>query len=149
MRPSLFILPFALIAAPAVAQPPSAPRAAEDISIPPELTDPAMAGRLADVLQALSRAFLELPVGEIEAAIEGRQPNAQDRSRTVRTVGRESDPNFERNLERQIAESRETLQAGMQALATALPAMMTAMAEASKALEKAAANLPRPDYPKR
>ncbi len=149
MRPSLFLLPLALVASPALAEPATASGAAGEVRIPSELTDPAMAARLGDVMQALSGAFLNLPVGEVEAAMEGRRPTAADRSRTVRTVGRESDPNFERNLKRQIAGSRVTMQAGMQALATALPAMMRAMAEASKELEKAAANLPRPDYPKR
>jgi hypothetical protein len=37
----------------------------------------------------------------------------------------------------------------MKALSDALPAMMQGLAQAQKALERAAANMPDPNYPKR
>ena len=37
----------------------------------------------------------------------------------------------------------------MKALAAALPAMMEGLSKAQDGLERAAANVPRPDYPKR
>ncbi|HEU5286659.1 MAG TPA: hypothetical protein VFU20_09190, partial [Sphingomicrobium sp.] len=112
------------------------------------LTDPAMAEKLGRMMEALSKAFLELPVGEIEAAAEGRPATRADRRRTVRELGRKDDPQFERNLERQLADSRVAMQAGMKALAAALPAMIKGQSEASRELEKATANLPSPNYPK-
>lgn len=145
------IVPLALIASPAVAQTPStsAPAApSETITVPPALTDPAMAEKLGRMMEALSKAFLELPVGEIEAAAEGRPATRADRRRTVRELGRKDDPQFEKNLERQLADSRVAMQAGMKALAAALPAMMKGLSEASRELEKATANLPSPNYPK-
>ncbi|HVL78385.1 MAG TPA: hypothetical protein VM346_03765 [Sphingomicrobium sp.] len=148
MRPSLFVLPLALMAAPALAQQPvqqQQQRPAVDMRIPPELTDPRLTDRLVDVMQVLSKAFLDLPAGEVEAALEGRQPTSADRRKTV---GSESGTD-ERQLRQQIEASRPAMQAGMQALASALPAMMRAMDGLSEELEKAAANLPRPDYPKR
>ena len=72
-----------------------------------------------------------------------------DRRRTVREAGRMDDPNFEREVSETIAESRVGMQAGMKALAAALPAMMKGLAEASRELEKATANLPSPNYPRR
>ena len=147
MRTSLLILASALVASPALAQQ-TAP-AAEEIQIPPELTDPQMAGRLADMMQVLSKALLNMPVGEIQAAAEGREATAQEKNVTVRELGRKDDPNFERNFDRQIAQSRPVMQAAMRALASALPAMMKGMAEARDELERATANIPRPDYPKR
>ena len=118
------------------------------IAIPRELTDPAMADRLARMMQAMSKAFLEMPVGEIEAAAEGRPATRADRRRTVRQIGRAEDPNFERDLQRQIANSKPMIEASMKALAAALPAMMKGLSEAGRELEKATANLPSPNYPK-
>lgn len=149
MRTSLLVLPLALIAAPALAQAPSAPAAPpETIAIPPELTDPAMAERLARMMQSMSKAFLDLPVGEIEAAAEGRPVTRADRRRTLRELGRKDDPNFERNLDQTLANSRVAIQASMKAMAAALPAMMKGLSEAAREFEKATANMPSPAYPK-
>jgi len=41
------------------------------------------------------------------------------------------------------------MQAGMRAMAAALPAIMKGMSEAQREIERATANMPRPDYPKR
>ena len=151
MRAFLLIVPLAVVASPAVAQtrpapPPAAP--SEAIVVPPELTDPAMADRLARMMQAMSKVFLELPVGEIEAAAEGRPATRADRRRTVRALGRADDPNFDRNFQREIANSKPMIEASMKALAAALPARMRGLSEAGRELEKATANLPSPNYPK-
>ena len=148
MRAFQFILPLALVASPALAETKPAPPP-ETIVVPPELTDPATADRLGGMMQALSKAFLNLPVGEIEAAAEGRPATQADRRHTIRDLGRKQDPNFERNLDRDLAMSRATMQASMKAFATALPAVMKGLTDASRAIEQATANLPSPNYPKR
>ena len=148
MRAFQLILPLALMASPALAQTRPAPPP-ETIAVPPELTDPAMADRLGCMMQALSKAFLNLPVGEIEAAAEGRPVTHADRGRTLGELGRRDDPNFERNLDRDIAASRATVQAGMKAFTAALPAVSRSIAEARRAIEEATANLPSPVYPRR
>ena len=155
MRSTFLILPLAALATPALAQtqaPPAAPQAQaprsvapETIAIPPELTDPRWADRLTDALAAMSKVFLEIPVGEVEAALEGRQPTRADRRRTIRSETKIS----ERELRQQIEASRPMMHASMRAMAAALPAMMKGMAEAQRELERATANMPRPDYPKR
>ena len=133
----------ALIATPAAAhQAPSVPQ------VPKELTDPAMADKLARMMQVLSRSFLELPVGELEAAAEGREPTPADRARTVRSKGRKDDPNFDRNFQRHITNSKPMIESAMKAMAAALPAMMEGLSKAGHELEKATANLPTPKYPK-
>ena len=150
MRAFQMIVPLALIASPALAQTrPAPPSAPGTITVPPALTDPAMADRLSRMMQAMSKAFLEMPVGEIEAVAEGRSPTRADRRRTVRQVGRAEDPNFERNFQRDIANSKPMIEASMKALAAALPAMMKGLSEAGRELEKSTANLPAPNYPKR
>lgn len=141
-----FLIAFALagIAAPAMAAP-----APEDIRIPPELTDPSTIDKLERMNQALARALLDLRVGEIEAAAQGRAATEADRNRTVRDIGRLKDPNFEANIQRQIAESGPRMREAMKAFSTALPAMTKALSEAADTIERAMENMPRPDYPKR
>ena len=147
MRAFIPVLAATLVASPALAQQPTAE--AEPTRIPSELTDPETMARLGDMMQVLSKAMLSLPVGEIQAAAEGRAPTAHDEGVTVRDLARRDDPNFERNLERQIAAAKPVMQGAMQALTSALPAIMRSMAAAGEELERATANIPRPDYPKR
>src|SRR4029079_2382021 len=145
MRLALIALPLTVFAAPALAQQTAPPVGPEAIQLPPELTDPKWADRLTDAMVAMSKVFLELPVGEVEAAIEGRPPTASDKRRTGRSETKMS----ERDVRQQIEEARPAMQAGMRAMAAALPAIMKGMSEAQREIERATANMPRPDYPKR
>lgn len=146
MRATFLTLPLAILAAPAIAQkPPAAPIDAGQVRIPPELTDPAFIDRLTDMTQALSKALLDLPVGEIEAAVEGRPASRADRRRTLRDSAKIN----EREIERSIAEARPRIQAAMKALSSALPAMTEALSKAADEVERATANVPRPGYPRR
>ena len=141
MRAVLILVPALLAATPAVAQPIPAP------AIPPVLTDPAMADRLGDVAGAVTRSLMNLPVGEIEAAIEGRPATRADRARTVRdTVG---DPYVEQRVAGQAAATGRAMQAATRALAASLPAIMQAIDGASADIERAIGNLPDPTYPRR
>ncbi len=150
MRFCLLMVPAALMASPALGQAKSASTPpAETIVIPQALSDPATAEKLSRMMQSLSQAFLNMPVGEIEAAAQGRPVTQADRGRTLREVGRRDDPNFEQNLRRDLAGSSAAMQATMKAFVTALPSMMKGMSEAGRELEKATQNMPRPNYPKR
>ena len=141
MRVALIALPLLLAASPAMAQ---APQQAP-LQVPPELTDPRTAQRLGQMTQVLGRALLNLPVGELEAIAEGRQPTTADRRRTVRAT----DPNLERDLQQQLAQAGPMMEASMKALSAALPAMLQGLQQAGQALERATANMPSPNYPKR
>ena len=142
MRCLFIAIPLAFVAAPAAAAPAPQP---EQIQIPPALTDPAFVDRISRMTESLSKALLNLPIGEIEAAAEGRPATEADRRRTVRDVGRIS----ERDLEQQIAQARPTLQAAMQAFARSLPSMTRALSEVADQVERASANMPQPGYPRR
>lgn len=139
MRPVLAALPLMLIAAPAVAAEPEA------VAIPRELTDPAMAEKLGRVTEVLARALMSMPAGEVEAAIEGREPTAADKARTVGDMAGID----EKELAADAKMGGQAMQASMKALATAMPAIMQAMSGVAAEMEKAVANMPRPDYPKR
>jgi hypothetical protein len=142
MRFAFLLLPVALCAAPVAAQSPA-------VKVPPELTDPATADKLANAMQALSKAFLNLPVGEVQAALEGRRPTAAEKKQRLRDVGRAENRNFDRDFQQQIANARPMLQQSMKALTTALPALMQGIQAMEQSLERAVANMPDPTYPKR
>jgi len=80
MRSAWIALPLMLAPVPAIAAPREAPQ------LPREFTDPAMADKLGKVAGALTRALMDLPVGEVEAAVQGREATAADRSKKVRDV---------------------------------------------------------------
>ena len=141
MSKSLIILPLLLCASPALAQP--APQ------LPPELTDPATADRLADAVQGLSQALLDLRVGEVRAALEGRQASPAERRMTVRDMARQDDPRFDRHIQQDVANVRPMVRQSLHAVNQALPEMMQGLAQAQQAIERAVANMPDPTYPRR
>ena len=110
------------------------------IEIPPEMTDPHFVQRLMGMTDALSKAFLELRVGEIQAAAEGRPATSADRDRTVGQIAHISP----QELNRQIAEARPQMEAATQAFVKQLPEITRSLSDAANALERAAANMPQP-----
>ena len=147
MRVALLALPLLMAASPAIAQ--SAPVQPRQLQVPREFSDPRVAEQLARMTEVLGKALLNLPSGELEAIAEGREPTAADRQRTVRDAGRRRDPNFDRDFQQQIAQSRPIIESSMRAMSTALPALMQSLERVGEALERATANMPSPTYPKR
>ena len=141
MRTTLALVPLALCAAPAVAQPAPPPIA----QLPPELADSATVDRVTDAMQALSQAFLQLPVGNVQAALEGRPPTPADR---VRTVGSETGLN-PGELQQRIAEAKPKIQQSVRAVNQALPEITRSLVEVQRSVERALSNLPDPNYPRR
>ena len=142
MRAIVILIPALLAATPALAA-----QTGPDPILPPVLTDPAMADRLGRVAGAVTRSLMNLPVGEVEAAIEGRPVTREDRARTVRdSIG---DPYVEQRIANEAAASGRTMQAATKALVGSLPAIMGALEGARAELERAVGNLPDPTYPRR
>jgi hypothetical protein len=138
MRTTLLLLPMILWATGASAQSPQA------LHIPPAAAD-----KVANALDAVTDALLDLPVGRVQAAIEGRAPAPGEQQMTVRDLERRDDPNFERDLHRHIAEARPMVRQSLQAVNDALPQVMQGLQQAGRALERATANMPDPTYPRR
>ena len=137
----ILIIPLLALAAPAAAAPDAS-------GLEQALRDPATAERIDRSLSALTDALLDLKVGGVKAALEGRKPNASEQRLTVRDLERQEgrDPEAVR---RHVREAGPALAKGMNALAEAIPAMTRAMGDIEKAIERAAANMPDPTYPKR
>lgn len=151
MRTPTLALALLTLAAPAVAQPHRAPPPAPDpaVEVARRIADPATADKLAAVMQSLAKAVLDLPVGEIEAAAQGRAATAADKRLTVRDLGRREDPAFDPKLSQRLAQTRPIVEHSLKAIGEALPAVMQSLKQAGEAVERAAANMPDPSYPKR
>jgi hypothetical protein len=126
------------LATPAAAQPAPAPQ------LPPEITDGRMIDQLGNVTEAMARAVMNMPVGELEAAIENRPVTREDRSKTVRSVSGMSDREISESVERGTAATK----AGTQAMVRALPVITEALNRVGDELARAMANLPSPNYPR-
>jgi hypothetical protein len=141
MRKILMLFVLLLGSSPAFAQP--VPQ------LPPELTDPATVHQLAGTLDQLSRALMNIRIGEARAALEGRDATPRERNMTIGDYARRNDPNFDRNLHQQIASVEPQVQRGVRAANRALPAVSQAIDDAERAVDRAIANMPDPTYPRR
>ena len=104
----------------AARRPSAAPTEAPQL--PPELSDPAMADKLGKMAGALTRALMDMPVGELEAAIAGpRADPGRPRRRVRDEIG---GPDAEREVEAQVAASGRQMQAMSKALVASLPSIM-------------------------
>ena len=144
MRHSLLLLTTALCAGPALGQSVAPPSPPAPIQIPPATVD-----RLADSMQSLSQALLDMKVGGVQAALEGRKATAAEKKLTVRDLGRQKDPNFDRNIQQQIAAAKPRMEQSIRTLNQALPEITQDLQRAQNAIERAMANMPDPNYPRR
>jgi len=140
MRALLLALPLALMPMPVAAAP-------ANHHLPPELSDPAMADKLGRMMGSLTKALMEMPIGELEASVQGREPTAADKNKRVRdAIG---GPGAEKQVEAEVAASGRQMQAMTKALVASLPTIMASLEGVERELERATANLPDPTYPKR
>lgn len=139
---ALLLIPLAAMASPALAQ--SVPP-----RLPPQMMDPALPGQLGRMAGALTHAFMNLPVGELEAAIEGRPPSPADRRKTVGTETSRDNPYVEQDIQREVASSAGAMQSSARAMQRAMPAIQQALGTVVSAIERQTANLPSPTYPRR
>ena len=137
----ILIVPLLILAAPAAAAP-------DTSGLEQALRDPATAQRIDRSLGALTDALLDLKVGGVKAALEGRKADPAEQALTVRDLER-SEGRDPEAIRRHVREAGPALAKGMNALAEAIPAMTRAMGDIEKAIERAAANMPDPTYPKR
>lgn len=144
MRKILILLPLLLSATPAFAQ-----DGVRAIQLPPELTDPQSAMKLAAKLQALSNAVMHIRVGDVSAALDGREASPQERNTTIGDLVRRKDPNFDRQVQEKVASIGPKVMRGMLTVQRTLPQVMHDVDDAQKSLERAVSNLPDPTYPQR
>src|SRR5438270_4402365 len=144
MRKILIFVPLLMCATPALAQ--DAPPA---FQLPRELTDAQSAMKLAAKLQGISNALMNVRVGELGAALEGREAAPRERNVTVRDLVHRQDPNFEQHMQQKVATVGPKVLQTMQTLNRTLPQVMHDVDDVQRSVERAVANLPDPTYPQR
>jgi hypothetical protein len=151
MRKSLVLLPLLLGATPALAQSVASAQPAEPkiVRVTHDLTDPANIDRLAQTMQAVSQALMNVKVGDARAALEGREASPRERNETVGDLVRRKDPNFDRDVQQQMASIGPMVKHSMRALNRALPQVLHDIDDAQRSLDRALANMPDPSYPQR
>ena len=150
MRKLLSLALLAAVATPAAAQvaPPPPPPSYSDpayAQLPPEIANGGAVDQIGNMVGAVTKALLDLPVGELEAAVENRPVTRQDRQRTVRSVTGTD----ERDVASSIEQSKGAVVAGGRAMARTLPVIREALNKAGEEIERATANVPQPGYPRR
>ena len=118
-------------------------------ALPPQMMDPALPGQLARMAGALTHAFMNLPVGEMQAAVEGRPVTPQDRRRTVGSETAGNNPYVAQDIQRDVANQTVMVQNMARGMQRAMPAVQQALGQAAAAIERETANLPNPNYPRR
>jgi hypothetical protein len=136
MRTTFLFMPLLLAASPVSAQ--VAP------VVPPSAAD-----RAASTLDAITDAVLDLRIGRLKAAIDGRPASPAEQQMTIRDVESARNPGFDHQLHRQIAEARPIMRQGIAAVNDAVPEVLDGLQQVSRALERATANMPDPTYPRR
>jgi hypothetical protein len=142
MRAALVLFSLVLVPSAALAQP------AQPQTLEQKLRDPETAARIDRALQSMTGALLDMKIGSVKATIDGREPTAEERKLTIRELERRKG-NSDADLDRQIAAAGPAIARGMNAIADALPQLTKGLDDAQRAVERAVANLPSPDYPNR
>ena len=142
------LLFLAAAAAPVGAAPQPAP-APPPIAMPRALTDPAMADKLGRTMGAMAHAVMNIPVGEMQAAIEGRPVTRADRNRRVGDVAGPDGRAMADHVAGNGAATGRAMQAAGRAMIGALPAILQAVRGAESEIVRATSNLPDPTYPRR
>ena len=81
-------------------------------------------------------------VGPLGGVLVGQQGERRD-------LARKKDPNFERDLHRNIAAAGPEAMRTIAAVNRAMPALQQAVDEAQDSIDRITANLPDPTYPRR
>lgn len=144
MRLGIVLLSFVALAVPAQAAPD------RDLQkIQRALNDPSTAQRINRSIDGLTDVLMSLKVGALQAALEGREPTAADHEMTLGQIESHKGPQAEAELRAKIRAAGPAIAGGMNAIANALPAMSRVLEDMERAIDKAAANMPDPAYPKR
>ena len=113
--------------------------------LPQEIAEGRMLDRIGDVAGVLAKALLDLPVGEVEAAIENRPVTREDRRRTVASeMGADA-----RDIGREVERGKVAMKQGGEAMVRALPVITRELGRVGEVLERTINNMPSPAYPKR
>ena len=112
-------------------------------------SDPATAEKLANGMEALSGALLNLKVGDVRAAVEGRKRDSGRTNLTVGDLARREDPEFRAPSPAADRDAKPKIEQSIKALNQALPEITSDLVErARQSIERAMPRtMPDPNYP--
>lgn len=142
------------IAGPAAAQQqpiPQAPRSVDPRdeaivrSLPDQREIEAMGDRAAGVVDAI----MDVPVGPLREAIEGRPLSRRERNETLGDAARKDDPYFSERMRDQIAVASVAVGVLAEQMVVMTPVLRQTLEDASRRIEDAARGMPPRDYDRR
>ncbi|HWH23144.1 MAG TPA: hypothetical protein VNT25_07660 [Allosphingosinicella sp.] len=157
MRNRLILIAAAAgLAAPAIAQQPapnaartnsaqapaaqSAPRPADDIRA--QLPAKEELERVGEVAARAADAILEVPIGPLREAVEGRKLSKKEREETLGDHAAKDDPYFRERMRDQMAVATVALGALAEQMAVMTPILRQTLEDAQRRVEEAARGLP-------
>ena len=111
------------------------------------LADPKTGAMISAITVAMTDAMMDMKVGPMVAAAEGRKPTRAEKKRTMRDMVEANDPKAEQKIKAAAAQSGQTLQAAGAAMAVMLPKLIEVFGTMGEQMEEVVANLPRPVDP--
>lgn len=131
----------------AVAPPP--PMDPRDEAIIRSVPGPQEIERVGDVTAATVDAILDVPIGPLREAIEGRRLSRREREETLGDHARRDDPYFRERMRDQITIAGAAVGVLAEQMAVMTPVLRQTLEDAQRRVEEAARGMPPRDYDRR
>lgn len=126
--------------------PPMDPR---DEAIIRSVPGPQEIERVGDVTAATVDAILDVPIGPLREAIEGRRLSRREREETLGDHARKDDPYFRERMRDQITVAGAAVGVLAEQMAVMTPVLRQTLEDAQRRVEEAARGVPPRDYDRR
>ena len=144
-------------AAPAIAQQPAstpgnqaattAPRPdPRDEELRRNMPDPAELKAMGDVAARAMEAMMDVPIGPLREAVEGRKLSRKEREETLGDVARRDDRQFKERMRGQMGVASIAMAALMEQMVTIAPVLRNTLEDVSRRVEDAARAAPQRPY---
>lgn len=155
MRKFLIAAAAFAVAAPALAQPPAAQgpgnQGAATAPLPDprdeemrrNLPDPAELKAMGEVAARAMEAMMDVPIGPLREAVEGRKLSRREREETIGDVARRDDPQFKERMRDQMAGATVAMGAMMEQMVTIAPVLRNTLEDVARRTEEAARQVPQ------
>ena len=153
MRKSLITAAVLAVASPAIAQPAStaaqqAPAAAplpdpRDEEMRRNLPDPAEVKAMGETAARAMEAMMDVPIGPLREAVEGRKLSRKERAETLGDVARRDDPEFKERMRDQMGVASVAMAALMEQMVTIAPVLRNTLEDVARRTEEAARQVPQ------
>ena len=130
-------------AAPAIPVAPADPR---DDELRRNLPDPRELEAMGDNATRVLDALMNVPIGPLREAVEGRKLSRKEREETLGDQARKDDPHFRERMRDQMGMATVTLGVLADQMAVMAPVLRRTLEEAQRRVEDAARTAPPRDY---